>query len=413
MMREAARWARSGPARCRRSARSSSAPTGSRCTPSRRSGCCSTTASSRRVDGVYRPVGDLIRLDVPETLHALIAARLDGLDAADRSLLQDAAVLGQTFTRRCAGRRVRAGTRGGRAATCAPSSAASSSPRTIDPRSPERGQYGRSSRRSSARSATRRCRSATDARATSPRRATSRGSATTSWPGSRRLHYLDAYLAMPDGPEGEAVAAQARLALRGAAERASALHSNDLALTYLEQALSITPDSAEDPELLERAGNAGFEAGRHDAAETHLTRAIERYRAVGDRVGLLRATAALGASYVSASQIGPAIATLRAATEEYPELEGQPAMVSVGAQLARAYMLREEPQSGTRMGRTDARRGGAARHGDRGRRGDEHEGARAPDPRPVHRGDDDRCAGSCGSPSRTASRRLSCAPTTT
>ena len=136
---------------------------------------------------------------------------------------------------------------------------------------------------------------------------------------------------MPEGPEGEAVAVQARLALRGAAERASALHSNDLALTYLEQALSISPDSAEDPELLERAGNAGFEAGRHDAAETHLTRAIERYRAVGDRVGLLRSTAALGASYVSASQIDPAIAILRAATEEYPELEGQPAMVSVGA----------------------------------------------------------------------------------
>ena len=130
----------------------------------------------------------------------------------------------------------------------------------------------------------------------------------------------------------------------GAAERASALHSNDLALTYLEQALSISPDSAEDPELLERAGNAGFEAGRHDAAETHLTRAIERYRAVGERVGLLRSTAALGASYVSASQVDPAIAILRAATEEYPELEGQPAMVSVGAQLARAYMLHEEPQ---------------------------------------------------------------------
>ena len=37
-------------------------------------------------------------LEVPPTLHALVAARLDRLSAADRSILQDAAVLGQTFT---------------------------------------------------------------------------------------------------------------------------------------------------------------------------------------------------------------------------------------------------------------------------------------------------------------------------
>ena len=36
---------------------------------------------------------------MPETLHALIAARLDGLAAEERRLLQDAAVLGKTFTK--------------------------------------------------------------------------------------------------------------------------------------------------------------------------------------------------------------------------------------------------------------------------------------------------------------------------
>ena len=49
-------------------------------------------------DGAFRPVGDLGDLAVPETLHALIAARLDALDAGDRGLLQDASVLGQTFS---------------------------------------------------------------------------------------------------------------------------------------------------------------------------------------------------------------------------------------------------------------------------------------------------------------------------
>jgi class 3 adenylate cyclase len=47
---------------------------------------------------VYRPVGDLATLAVPETLTALIASRLDSLEPADRSLLCDAAVLGQSFT---------------------------------------------------------------------------------------------------------------------------------------------------------------------------------------------------------------------------------------------------------------------------------------------------------------------------
>ena len=43
--------------------------------------------------------GDLTALEVPETLHALIASRLDGVPDAERSLLQDASVLGKTFTR--------------------------------------------------------------------------------------------------------------------------------------------------------------------------------------------------------------------------------------------------------------------------------------------------------------------------
>ena len=48
---------------------------------------------------VYLPVGEIGSLEVPETLHALIAARLDGLAAEERRVLQDAAVLGKTFTR--------------------------------------------------------------------------------------------------------------------------------------------------------------------------------------------------------------------------------------------------------------------------------------------------------------------------
>ncbi|MGH8874947.1 MAG: hypothetical protein ACRDVM_06810 [Acidimicrobiia bacterium] len=49
-------------------------------------------------DGGFRLVGEISEKAVPESRHAVIGARLDRLDATDRSMLQDAAVLGQTFT---------------------------------------------------------------------------------------------------------------------------------------------------------------------------------------------------------------------------------------------------------------------------------------------------------------------------
>ena len=58
--------------------------------------------------GVLEQVGEIYRwspgavigeeLDVPETLQALVAARLDALPEAERTLLQDASVVGQRFT---------------------------------------------------------------------------------------------------------------------------------------------------------------------------------------------------------------------------------------------------------------------------------------------------------------------------
>src|SRR5205085_3878088 len=52
-----------------------------------------------REGDVYRPTGPIEALEVPETLHALVAARLDGLQPEERRLLQDASVLGKTFTK--------------------------------------------------------------------------------------------------------------------------------------------------------------------------------------------------------------------------------------------------------------------------------------------------------------------------
>ena len=51
------------------------------------------------LDGsTYRQVGELAEVAMPDSLHALVGARLDRLGEESRSLIQDASVLGQSFT---------------------------------------------------------------------------------------------------------------------------------------------------------------------------------------------------------------------------------------------------------------------------------------------------------------------------
>ncbi len=79
--RRSAARPRSGTTRRRRRRASASAQTGRRSTPWRRCGCSSTAACSSGARRGYDVAGDLATLDVPETLQALIAARLDGLES--------------------------------------------------------------------------------------------------------------------------------------------------------------------------------------------------------------------------------------------------------------------------------------------------------------------------------------------
>ena len=93
-------------------------------------------------DGAYRVrSATSATLQVPDTLHALIAARLDAVDPADRALLQDGSVLGQSFSVAALA-----------ALTGEPEEALEPRLRALvhreilqldtDPRSPERGQFG-------------------------------------------------------------------------------------------------------------------------------------------------------------------------------------------------------------------------------------------------------------------------------
>ncbi len=205
----------------------------------------------REDDGVYRPVGELDTISVPETLQGLISARLDALDATDRSLLLDAAVLGQAFT--VPGLASVSGL-GDDAIEPRLRSLVRRELLTLeaDPRSPERGQYAfmqsliREVAYNTLARADRKTRHLAAARYIE-------ALGDDELAGVLAGHYLSAYRSAPEGSEAQALAAQARVALRAAADRAVALGSYRQAAGFLRLALDVTDDPADRAALWERA----------------------------------------------------------------------------------------------------------------------------------------------------------------
>jgi class 3 adenylate cyclase/tetratricopeptide (TPR) repeat protein len=297
--------------------------------------------------GVYRPIGDLSTLAVPETLTALIASRLDGLGQADRSLLSDAAVLGQSFTPAAL-------------AAVAGMDEVELEPRLralvrrellalqTNPRSPERGQYAFVQaliREVAYNTLARRDRTARHLAAARHFEALGSDEAA----GALAGHYLAAHRNAPEGAEADTVAAQARIALRAAAERAVALGSHAQAVAFLEQALSVTTDLPEQALLLERAGYSASLAADHEAAERYLVRATDLQRGLGDRSATARTIAELGRALIDGSRSDRALAILEPAATEFTDLVGDPGTITLDSQLARALFHGQQHQRGVEV----------------------------------------------------------------
>ncbi|MGZ8562586.1 MAG: ATP-binding protein, partial [Candidatus Limnocylindria bacterium] len=292
--------------------------------------------------GVYVPVGDLTSLAVPESLTALIASRLDSLDPADRALVQDAAVLGQSFTLEAL-------------SAVSGLNVVVLEPRLgglvrrelltieVDPRSPERGQYA------FLQALIREVAYNTFARP--DRKARHLAAArffeqlgSDELAGALAGHYLAAHANAAVGPESEALAAQARIALKAAADRAVSLGAHDQAVAFLEQALTVTTDPADEADLLERAGQSARMAARYERAEVFLRRALVLHRKRGDRIAAARATASLGRALLSGQQAEAALELLVPASAEYADLFPDRALVSLDGTLASAFVENEEPR---------------------------------------------------------------------
>ena len=292
-----------------------------------------TTQLRAEGDG-YVLASPLTDLQVPETLRALVAARLDANDPADRALLTDAAVLGHSFT--LAGLVGMTGRDGAELEQGLDRLVRRELLlRDDDPRSPERGQYrflqavvrevayeslARKDRRTKHLAVARHLESLGDEELA----------------GVLASHYVEAYRATPAGPEADALAAQARIALRAAAERAAALHSHASAVHYLEEAVTVASDPGEQAALHERAAHSAAALNLHDAI-AHADQAIELYRQAGDADGVLRSTVLSAQAETHLGHGSASISALEAVLAITPE--DRPDWAEAMGELARAYML--------------------------------------------------------------------------
>jgi class 3 adenylate cyclase len=285
----------------------------------------------------YEVAGAVPELAVPETLHALIAARLDALSPEQRGLMTDASILGVSFSLSALV-----------GVSKLPAGEVTEQVEHLtrrellildaDPRSPERGQYRFIQgvvREVAYQSLAKRDRQAKHVAAAR----FFEGLGDDEIAGVLATHYLAAYRAAHTGPEADALAAQARVALRAAADRATSLHDLLGALAYVEDALTITTDPAEQALLHERAVPLAGEAAHFQRAYQHGGEARRLFGQTGDRIAILRTAAAEASVQLAEHRDQTTIEMLQADLAAAADLPPSPEVASAQVELARAMML--------------------------------------------------------------------------
>jgi predicted ATPase len=247
------------------------------------------------VEGVYRLTGDVGELAVPDSLHALLAARLDALDPGVRRLVADAAVLGTTFPAEAliaVSGQDQAVVRAALAELVRREVLSVSADRL----SPERGSYGFAQdmlRQVAYGTLSRRDRKARHLAVAAHLRAAFPGDGEEVAEVIAR-HYLDALDAVPDDGDAGQIRGQAIAALMRAAERAGRTGAPARAAASYAAAAQLTqagtPDGASAAALLwERAAEAADTDADWAAAVEQADQAADAYRQCGDTRSAARA----------------------------------------------------------------------------------------------------------------------------
>jgi class 3 adenylate cyclase/tetratricopeptide (TPR) repeat protein len=292
---------------------------------------------------VYRPAAPIASLEVPETLHALIAARLDGLTPEERRVVQDAAVLGKTFTRQALSR-----LSGLDDAELDPllRSLVRKEILTVqaDPRSPEHGQY--SFVQDLLRYVAYETLSKQERRT---RHLAAAAHLESAFADEEEIvevvasHYFDAYRAAPDGPDAGEIRIRAREMLARAGDRAASLAAAREAQRYFEQAAELADDALTCADLQDRAGQMAWRRGRGDEARALLDQAHTAFA----HAGLMHRAAAVSSLLADIDFTGghpeKAVERLEQALQTLDVERADKELARVSAQLGRYLLLGGQP----------------------------------------------------------------------
>ncbi|GMQ86752.1 MAG: adenylate/guanylate cyclase domain-containing protein [Acidimicrobiia bacterium] len=285
-------------------------------------------------EGRFSVTGDVADIEIPDSLQSLVGARLDQLETEERALLQDAAVLGQSFT-----------VEGLQALRDEPLDQLIAALQPLvsrevlsvnqDPRSPERGQYRfiqsiirevAHERISRANRLERHLRVAEYFESESdPELA-----------GITASHYLDALEVAPEDQRDE-LRPKAIAALLAAADRADALQSHPQVVRLSLRGIELTDDPAERGELYIRAAGSDH-AGLGEEAEAYARQALSAFDEVDDQQGRLRAATELAVILDDSGRGNEGWQVLIEAIEEGDTA----AHAAAYGELSRAYMMDQQ-----------------------------------------------------------------------
>ena len=289
-------------------------------------------------DAGYRATGPVDELDVPETLHGLIAARLDGLSPDERRLVQDAAVLGKTFTKEALGA---VATIDDELLDQLLAALVRKEILTVqaDPLSPERGQYaflGDLVRFVAYETLSKKERKTRHLAVADYLEAAFDEDDVVEVVAS---HYLEAVRAAPDAEDAAAIRAKACDRLTRAGERAASLAAHEDAYSRYEEAAGLADGPSTRALLLERAGEAARATGRLSAAAADFEQAADLFESAGETHPAARATARLGGILYEQGRIDDGIERMEQAFGVLSIDEPDGDLAALAHELARLYLF--------------------------------------------------------------------------
>jgi class 3 adenylate cyclase/tetratricopeptide (TPR) repeat protein len=293
----------------------------------------------------YAPAGEISTLEVPETLHALVASRLDQMPTEERLLVQDAAVLGKSFTRQAVAavtdRLV--GDLDGLLASLVAKEVFSIQ---LDPRSPERGQYAFV--QDLMRTVAYETLSRHDRRRKHLEAADYLESA---WGQDEEeivevvaSHLLSAYRLDESAEDASVTRERARIMLVRAGERAASLAAGEEAEGYFDKAAPLSDSNLERAELVERAGQMAELRGRAEDAIVRYEQAVALFEEAGQTRQAARCEARIAGVEYQMGLIERAVDRMLRAREAMGGDEADPDLATVSAQLGRMLALADRSE---------------------------------------------------------------------